>query len=416
MRATSDHTEAAELFYYPYATIWAEGRTPFLNAVALYFDKVHVLDPEKAIAGSIGLRDAAAADVLLLEQAGILERVAPQEMLSAHGEQIVRAVHEDLLDPEYRRISAMETDRDGWLLALAKTPSQVAEDEKLRRLISIPPPTGEPILIDGPDPRGDDYYERAPVGQRYVEGSVTGGTEVEFRYRSLPLPLGESIMINHALFGSLLRTGATPFSDDPFHYRVLNHKMERARRIPEVRRVLEDRARQRQIKADVLAATTLMDKQLDLPALAPGLPLEVLLEYRDRHRDDLARTRKELARLAREIRHTPWSDAFADEMEHTTIPAIDRELGEAKKARDSWLRSKGGRRFLEATGATAATAATTLSLVLGPAPQLPLAAVASLLGLIGATVPAWNAWSRWLEERSEVGQNGLHYLIKLDGR
>jgi hypothetical protein len=65
-----------------------------------------------------------------------------------------------------------------------------------------------------------------------AEGQVAG-----FRQADFPLPLGESIMINHALFGGLLEIGATPITDDRFHNDILSYKIARTRNRPEVRRL-----------------------------------------------------------------------------------------------------------------------------------------------------------------------------------
>ena len=63
------------VFYYPYAS-FTDVQAPLLKAVALYFDKLYILDPEKASSGDIGI-GAVAKDVKLLElrDVGLLERV-----------------------------------------------------------------------------------------------------------------------------------------------------------------------------------------------------------------------------------------------------------------------------------------------------------------------------------------------------
>jgi hypothetical protein len=52
--------------------------------------------------------------------------------------------------------------------------------------------------------------------------SNTEGQVAEFRQADFPLPLGESVMINHARYGNLLQTGTTPITDDCFHHDVLS--------------------------------------------------------------------------------------------------------------------------------------------------------------------------------------------------
>lgn len=41
------------IFYYPYAS-FTDAQAPLLKAAALYFDKLYILDPEKASGGIIG--------------------------------------------------------------------------------------------------------------------------------------------------------------------------------------------------------------------------------------------------------------------------------------------------------------------------------------------------------------------------
>ena len=63
----------------------------------------------------------------------------------------------------------------------------------------------------------------------------------------MSLPLGESIMINHALFGGLLHTEATPVTDAPFHKAALDPKLARTRKLPTIAPVLDDLRRQRRL-------------------------------------------------------------------------------------------------------------------------------------------------------------------------
>lgn len=120
-------------------------------------------------------------------------------------------------------------------------------------------------------------------GIEYLEGTEL----LEARYGDYSLPVGESIMINHTLFASLLHTGAVPLTDDPFHDQVLRLKLKRAREIPEVRGILDDLAKRLQVKESFLAADTIRDTQLNLPALTPDVPLEEVINFRKRHEDEL---------------------------------------------------------------------------------------------------------------------------------
>jgi hypothetical protein len=87
------------LFYYPYAS-FTNAQVPLLKVVALYFDKLYILDPEKATGGTIGIGDAA-RDVALLEKEGILVRLSPEEVLAKYEQEIAAAIRADLQDPEF---------------------------------------------------------------------------------------------------------------------------------------------------------------------------------------------------------------------------------------------------------------------------------------------------------------------------
>ena len=218
-------------------------------------------------------------------------------------------------------------------------------------------------------------------------------------------------MMNHALFAGLLHAGATPITDDPFHNRALSLKLRRASQDPVVQKAQADRARARQLKADLLAATTLTDTQLSLPVLSPGTPLEEVLEYRQQHDDALRQARDKLGWMARRIEAEPWSEEFAAELEHKTIPDIAKELDEARKARDAWLKSKRGRLALRATGiAVGATAAVFAFFV---APLTPVALATAGLGLAsGAAIPGAEWLLDWRDGKKSVQENGLHYLLR----
>src|SRR5262245_34220936 len=51
--STETTMTAHTLFYYPYGS-FANRQAPLLKAAALYFDKLYILDPEKASGGEIG--------------------------------------------------------------------------------------------------------------------------------------------------------------------------------------------------------------------------------------------------------------------------------------------------------------------------------------------------------------------------
>lgn len=398
------------IFYYPYAS-FKEEQSPFLKAAALYFDKLYILDPLKASWDWIG-PSRQDNHLIMLEQEGILVRVAPEEVLHKYEEAIADAIRADLQDREFLQLCETSSRAGRWTLALAKVPKEIRDDPRFQPLDrSMQRLMGDVSRELSSDLGQYDemYAEYSEVYDEYREGD-TG--LIEYRYADYPLPLGEAIMINHALFGGLLHTGATPLTDDTFHNRVLGLKIQRALQMPEVRETLDDRAKQRQLKRDELVMTALTD--LDLAVISPEMPLKEILKYRSDHKDELQQARQELAWLAREISHKPWSTEFADELESKTIPAIHRTLEESKKARDAWLKSKRGKNALKAAGLAVGAAAATMSLVFSATPLLPVAVVTGILGLVsGTAIPGVELALDWKQGKREAIGNGLHYLLEI---
>ena len=161
-----------------------------------------------------------------------------------------------------------------------------------------------------------------------------------------------------------------------------------------------------------MAATALTDSQLNLPVLSPELPLAEVLEYRQQHDADLRQARDKLGWMARRIGAEPWTMEFAGELEHKTIPDVADQLEEARKARDSWLKSKRGRLALSATGIAVGAAAAVLSVF--AAPLTPVALATAGLGLVSGTAIPGAEWVLdWRDGKKTVQENGLHYLLRI---
>lgn len=401
------------LFYYPYASL-TDAQGPLLKAAALYFDRLYILDPEKATGASIGIGEVE-DDVNLLEKEGILERVSPEDILVKYEDAITAAIRADQNDREFIRLCETSGRAAAWTLALAKVPKEIRNDPKHKEYSTRNPKDQAMQRFMGELPRSltkDNlgYSETyAEVTKRYKEQSVydeiwdSHGKEIEYRYADYPLPLGESIMMNHALFAGLLHTEATPITDDPFHNKVLNYKINRALQTGEVQDVLEDRARQRNLKRDLLVTTMLTD--IDLGFIPPAMSVEGILKYRNKHEAELQQARDRLGWLAREIRESPWSKEYADEIDHVTIPKIHKELEPVRKSWASWLKTAG----FVAGGVAAVISLTTT----------PLVPVAVVIGMMGMTkdvvIPGIEHFLDWKQGKKEATGNGLHYFIKLKG-
>ena len=109
-----------------------DAQTPLLKATALYFDKIFLLDPEKATSGDIGIGSPEiTANVALLEQHEILERVAPEDVVAKHEKAIANAVPADMADPEFFRLCE-SSGKTHWTVALAKIPTGIRDDPKYK--------------------------------------------------------------------------------------------------------------------------------------------------------------------------------------------------------------------------------------------------------------------------------------------
>jgi hypothetical protein len=239
---------------------------------------------------------------------------------------------------------------------------------------------------------GDVAGELSPGLDKYAEGYVEVYNEyretdrgiMEYRSADYPLPLVEAIMINHALFGGLLHTGATSLTYDSFHNKALALKIQRAQKIPGIRDILEDRARLRRLKSNQLAMSTLMD--IDLVVISPELPMEKILQFRHENEDDLKKAREELVRLALKIRQNPWSVEFTEKPDVDVILNIQGIMEENKKARDSWFKKGRGKKAFEFSGPTASAASATISLALSAVTLILVAVATGILGWLGGSI------------------------------
>ena len=374
------------VFYYPYASLGAE-QSLLLKAAALYFDKLFILDPLKASWATIGPGERE-SDLQLLESEGILQRVAPEDVLLRNDKTIADAIERDLADPEFMNLCAGKEGKR-WTLALAKVPLAIRNDPKYHPLDQAMRTMMTDVGVGS--------------GSRYVEGTYdeyreVGAGSVEYRYADYPFAVGEAIMLNHALVGSLLHADAVPLTDDPLHNRILSYKLQKAREIPEIRDVLESRQQEQRFAGMSAAAQALTDLQLGV--IPEDLTIDQILEYRRQHGDELQLVRDKLAWMAREIACEPWTKAFDDEVHHKLIPALHAQMEPAKSSLSSWLK---------AAAIAVGGAAAVLGIFGNPLTPV-VVGVAALT--IGKDVGIGGLES-FLDWKNGKTQNGLHYLLKL---
>jgi hypothetical protein len=423
----AEHT----LFYYPYASL-TSAQLPLLKVAALYFDKLVILDPVGASWNTIGADHFARDAVKLLADEKILKVVTPGDVLAKYEAAITAAIRRDMNDREFVAlcdVHAQATGKQTWTLSLAKTPKDLTKDEAMRKLMGD---VARNALAESSEKgRAEDYVDddgtqagasveppvrlkaarpqlaEIPVYAEYREGY--GGAGVEYRYAEFPLALGESIMMNHALFTGLLYSDATPITDDPFHSSALAHKLRRATEEPAVRQAMFDVALRRQIKAGEFATTALQDKSLKLPILHPSVPLEEVLAYRQSNPHALAKVRDALGEMARRIQTEPWTKDFHREIETKTIPDLIDDLREAEQSRDAWADTPRMKNVLRIAGIASAVTAVVLGMV-----ATPVAPIAWAIGGLGLTAEGAIPAAEWLMEKGETLQqeNGLHYLLQ----
>lgn len=404
------------LFYYPYASFTGQ-QLHILKVAALYFDKLTILDPVGASWVRIGVDHVGRDAVILLKDAGLLQVVAPAQVLQKYEQAIAEAIRRDLADREFLDLCsahAATTGRQRWSLALAKVPKELQSDQVMRHLMGdfareVAKESGRFSEVSGANPGElNDFAERGQAYDEYREGY---GGDVEYRYADFPLALGESIMMNHALFTGLLYAGAAPVTDDPFHSRILAHKLQRIAKEPVVHQAITGSAALHKLKTDNLALAALTDRDIKLPILAPAVPLAEILEYRQKNPDALTKVREKLARMSRRIESEPWTADFAKDIDTRTLPDFIDDLADAAKARDAWLESSKKKSWFTAAGITVGAATAVLGLV--AAPVTPIALVLAGLGVTSAGVIPGAQWlSEWREGRTSIRENGLHYLLR----
>jgi hypothetical protein len=367
-----------KLFYYPYASFTGR-QSLLLKAAALYFDKLYILDPSKASFGRVGIGEVE-QDVRLLEQEQILERVAPEEVLNKYEATITAAIQRDLNDAGFRSLCAEKAGHK-WTMALAKVPHDLRQA-----------PAFQPL---------EESMKRVLTGytEVYNEYRESAAGVTEYRYADYPFEVGEAIMLNHALVGSILHAGATPITDDEIHSRILNYKIEQAQQeVPELKAAVANRFLRLKLASDKLAFQALTD--LDLGAIPEEMPLESILDYRRRYAGELQVARDKLQWMAREIVHQSWTQEFEDDVYHKAIPELNKALEPARSSWSAWLKPAG----FVLGGATVV-----LGMFAHPLSPV-VVAVAALSVTKDAGIGGLEVFKDWKQGRTK---NGLHYLLRL---
>jgi len=380
---------------------------------ALYFDKLRMLSPFDAHVEGIGYSVHTAE----MEALGdVLELVSPSNVVSEHRELLTRLIREDLADPAFIAVCD-ESGRETWQISLAKIPG-TERDHELAAAATDPATMTDhamrmllrdnirAVVADSVS-AGDPYAERLVAYDEYTEvydeyRETTQGV-VEYRVVDLPMAVGESLLLNHALLGSVADPSqtVTPIADQSIHRRAMRVKLDRLFSQPEIRRQFGAAD-----LADHLAVKTMQETTLSLPALADDVPLELVLELRQDRAEELAAARRVFAGLAEGIDARPWDGDEYQRAVDRQVDELKRQLATTKQAIDSWA---GERRRLPFQGAGTAfgLVATAVPLMIAAGP---LNLVAAGAGLLAAAAGAAGLVPDLL--RRAPASTGLEYLLQ----
>ncbi|WP_457971617.1 DUF6236 family protein [Arthrobacter sp. D1-17] len=397
-------SSSLNLFYYPYATL-GQKQQPLLTAVAAFFDTLAILDPYQASGDRVGVGDSSEA-LHLLEEAKLLKRIAPADVLFKYESELECAIEADMNDPDFIRTCQNRSEYP-WTLALEKIPKAIRNDPDYMTLDQAM----QRLMQRGSSEYQERYLEKivSVAGTNVPQASSNPGAaevgsfpfEREYRYVQVPFALGESIMLNHCLFAGLVEERATPFTMDAFHQEMLAHKIRRAPST--VLNTLDDGVGRRQQKTNILSLVALTATDLSIPVVSPELPLEEVLDYRNKHADTLDASRSLLADLAWEMESAPLSGEFFRETD-SALAALRRSLLEVGKARDSWIKANSWR--LDTVGV--ATAAASMMLSLAAAPVTPFAFFGAALGLAATALP----FGKNMAQAAGGSTNSVCYLLR----
>jgi hypothetical protein len=195
----------------------------------------------------------------------------------------------------------------------------------------------------------------------------------DYRQVTMPFPVGESIMINHALCASDCFK-LIPITDDSIHHDFLMFKFGRMQNSKLLKRILKDYRFIKDVKNDLTAVNIISET---IPALN-GASLSDLLEFRDENKDCLERFRIEMAKLATEIETNFWDTDFHKKI----VDAVDSKVKPSiQNLKDSVESTKARLARIFKKGVTIAPLPVVASVAPGCIPELALVASAGIFAL-----------------------------------
>jgi len=259
----------SEALYYPYTSVLSlEG----LKAMALYFEKIYIINPFHARIGDSNRPNN--AEMSILEDRGVVKYIPPAELLYTYESTIAEAIKEDLADPRFRSI-CRSAESKYWVIYESKIPRKLRstmekQSMKIHKEFHLPKKT-------------ELHGERSML---------------------LPIDLGESIMINHALCATD-KFSLTPITDDNLHHELLTLKL-RASRSKFPKKLLVDYGFVKDIKIDLAAFDVLSES---VPMLYRASMIDIL-EFRDKNKEALNRFKTEMGRVITDVENNFWDEDF----------------------------------------------------------------------------------------------------------
>ena len=216
--------------------------------------------------------------------------------------------------------------------------------------------------------------------------------------------LGESILLNHAIFASMDKK-LTPFTDELEHSRLLNHKMQRNFEL--MKDYLLEEGYIDDIKQNLLAKKVL---EINLSGIE-GVSYSDILDFRDDNKKELKSFRIEMGKMSTSISSNPWTSEFDSELAQIVKSKIEPKVQDLENQTSEFKDN-----MIVKYGKKAIPVAITLGATVYAGVPLSLAVVGTTLfdkfvkgddNIIGSILNDWKDWRH-------QSRNSLTYLMNLN--
>lgn len=304
-----------EAMYYPYASVHNKET---LKLSSLYFDRIHVLSPNFGY--SIGEK----SEELLRYGNEIYEGLNKENLLTPPVEILMETKYGSYFGMSEKEIKERE---EGERRKRERERRKNEEYEKKSKsdkvIISEINPSKiyekyyQEFLNSINDDLNDENFKTlkhdkkwllfpekvAPILDNFREKITWHGHDDML----VDADLGESILLNHAIFASMDKK-LTPFTDELEHSRLLNHKMQRNFEL--MKDYLFEEGYIDDIKQNLLAKKVL---EINLSGVE-GVSYSDILDFRDDNKKELKSFRIEMGRISTSISSKPWTSEFDSEV------------------------------------------------------------------------------------------------------